>query len=76
MRKLAFFLVLMAVIGCSQPDFKTYVKADRQTFNAVTPDYIKWLDESSLEKDKKERRYRLIESWKKRLESAEKTNAE
>jgi hypothetical protein len=48
-----------------------YVKADRATFEAVSSDYVKMINESDLDDDKKERRKRLVVSWGKRIKAAE-----
>jgi len=67
-------LVVFGLCSCgTSPELKTYVIADRLTFAVVSVDYLKWLATSKLPKDKKDRRTRLIDSWRQRITSAEKS---
>lgn len=81
MRKI-FFLFLFVLASCSTSPSNLYVEADQATYDVVAPEYLKLVRESkdssgdaTFDKDQIERRERLIESWKIRIEEA-KTSAE
>lgn len=63
-------LILMACLqGCSISD--EYVKADRLTFDAISPEYRKYIEaDSNLSAEEKERRIRTVETWRLRLEKS------
>jgi hypothetical protein len=69
-RKAVLTLVLLAGTGCSVQD--EYVEADRATFDVVAPAHEKYLkSDSSLSGEERERRLRLLDSWRLRIEKAE-----
>lgn len=70
-RLFILILVLLLVAGCSQVDMKSYVASDRATYNAVSGEYLEFLDASKLSKKQKVRRRRLIVTWEKRIKAAE-----
>ena len=50
----------------------TYVAADRATFEAVAPEYASYVhNDASLDEDERARRDRTVETWRLRIESAE-----
>lgn len=60
------FLVFVP-IGCSTT--KTYVQADKLTFDAIAPSYKKYVEEDeALDDEQKARRLRTIETWRLRIE--------
>lgn len=62
MRIILAVLVLLAVSGCKASE--QYVKADAATFDAISPEYLKYADaDPALDADQKARRHRLVESW-------------
>ena len=69
-RKAVLTLVLLAGAGCSVQD--EYVAADRSTYDVVGPAHEKYLkSDSSLSGEERERRLRLLDSWRLRIEKAE-----
>lgn len=73
MRSYLIALVLMA--GCSPG--AGYVAADRATFEAVSPEYLKYLaEDGSLDEDQVTRRRATVGAWQARLEQAEGTAEE
>ena len=71
MRTLIFVLITAVLLfGCSSADMKAYIAADQQTYDAITPEYLEMIESSDkLDKDQKERRKRLIETWKLRIDA-------
>lgn len=60
------------VTGCGSIA-KEYVGADRQTYEAIAPEYQKYVDaDPALDADAKALRKATLESWRYRLEQAEK----
>lgn len=58
----ALLLGLMLFTGCTLQS--GYVTADRMTFDAIAPEYRLYVaEDDTLSHEKKERRYRLVESW-------------
>jgi len=56
--------------SCAPP--QVYVTADRETFNAVAPEYRAYVEaDANLSDVQKERRYRTIDTWQSRVEAAE-----
>ena len=61
----------LLLASCGTPG-AAYVKADRETFNAVAPDFqVYVLADPLLSQEQKDRRLLTIETWRKRLEAAE-----
>lgn len=51
-----------------------YVEADEETFKFVQPDWAKYFEnDSTLTPEQKERRKAVIDSWKKRIDAAKKS---
>jgi hypothetical protein len=49
---------------------KGYAAADKATFIAITPEYLEYVEnDSTLDQDKKDRRRRLVETWKLRIDN-------
>ena len=58
----AFLVGLVFFTGCTLQS--SYVAADRMTFDAIASEYRLYVAEDDLlSEEKKERRYRLVESW-------------
>lgn len=68
-------LVLIMSSGCcATVDLirTDYTAADRATYDAITPAYLKYVGEdTSIDKDEKKRRERTVTTWRLRLENAE-----
>lgn len=65
-------LVLLLLCSCTPTEL--YVKADRATYQAIAPEYIKYVDlDGQLSQDQKDRRHRLVEAWDGRIRAAELT---
>lgn len=69
------FLIIGVVVaatllgGCSIS--KEYVAADQVTFDAVTPEYLEYVNaDVKLDADAKVRRKRTVDSWKLRIDKA------
>lgn len=82
MRKGYFFLLgfsfVLALLmpGCGSIA-KEYVSADRATYNAIEPEYRKYVEaDESLGDAAKALRYATLDSWKYRLDQAEEANAD
>ena len=78
MRKGYFFLMGFAVVlatmlpGCGSIA-KEYVGADRATFEAIEPEYRRYVDtDDSLDDDAKALRLATLDSWRYRIEQADK----
>lgn len=66
------FVAAMLLPGCGSIA-KQYVEADRKTFDAIAPEYRKYVDaDESLSDDEKKLRHATADSWGYRLEQAEK----
>lgn len=75
MMQLAVALVLPLALlgGCGSPT-SAYVQADRATFEAVAPEYRAYVTvDGGLDAGQRARRIRTIDTWRLRLESAEKS---
>lgn len=71
MRKLILCLPLL-LAGCGSVA-KEYVAADRKTFDAIAPEYSKYVEaDESLDEDSKKLRLANVAAWGYRLEQAEK----
>jgi hypothetical protein len=47
---------------------KDYVKADKATFDAIAPEYLRYIDlDTTLDKEQKDRRHRTVDSWNLRI---------
>lgn len=70
MRVIMLTLVLILCASCTCVDMKGYVAADKATFLAITPEYLEYVEtDSALDQDKKDRRRRLVETWKLRIDN-------
>lgn len=66
------FVVACLLSGCGSIA-KEYVAADRATYEAIAPEYRKYVEaDESLDDDGKKLRLANSDSWKYRLEQAEK----
>lgn len=66
------FVAAMLLPGCGSIA-KQYVEADRKTFDAIAPEYSKYVEaDESLDDDAKKLRLANVASWGYRLEQAEK----
>lgn len=66
---LAIVLLILAA-GCSPSS--EYVKADRATFDAIAPEYLRYVEnDTTLDSDQKARRKRTVSTWEMRLRQAE-----
>lgn len=69
MRSLAIVALCLFAAGCSLN--QDYVKADQATFDAITPEYLKYVEaDPSLDQDQKDRRKRTVATWKLRMDKA------
>lgn len=67
--------LLAAAGGCAGPA-PAYVAADRETYNALAPEYGDYVDRDlTLSPEQKARRNRTVETWRIRLEAAERSAA-
>jgi len=70
---IAVAIVVTPAISCSTAELDVYVQADKATFQAISGEYIDLVNGSDrLDDDQKKRRLRTVQSWKKRIEAAEK----
>lgn len=67
--------IVIALAGCAatgdviQAD---YVQADRATYEAIAPEYLKYVqDDQTIGADERARRERTVTTWRLRLEQAE-----
>lgn len=68
MRVIMLTLVVILCVGCTCVDMKGYVAADKATFIAITPEYLEYVEnDSALDQAKKDRRRRLVATWKLRI---------
>lgn len=52
---------------------KEYVAADQETFDAVAPEYLKYVaEDAKLDQAAKDRRARTVSSWKLRIDKVSK----
>jgi len=70
MKKLLFIILFISLCSCTQMD-AGYVQADRATYEALAPEYLDFVNDSTLDDDEKDRRRRLVESWNIRIKAAE-----
>ncbi|QOV91638.1 hypothetical protein [Humisphaera borealis] len=70
---LAFLLAVLAIaFGSGCTPVGSYVSADRSTFEAITPEYARYVEaDPDLNQQHKDRRLRTVAAWRLRLESAE-----
>ncbi len=67
----AVLAVMLVAAGCKGVH-ADYVEADRATFDAVTPEYLGYVDaDAGLAPAQKARRARTIATWDLRLKKAE-----
>lgn len=67
---------MVLISGCTTID-PSYVGADRDTFEALHIEYLAYVDANEdIDQDQKDRRHRLIDSWRIRIEAAEKGEEE
>lgn len=70
MRVIMLILILAVCNGCTCVDMKGYVAADKATFIAITPEYLEYVDnDAALDQAKKDRRRRLVDTWKLRIDN-------
>lgn len=63
-------LILFALASCTPSH--PYTVADRETFNAIAPDYQTYVTgDAALSQPQKELKLLVIETWRMRLEAAE-----
>lgn len=70
--------LLSILAGCKymQPPQQGYVTGDRATFEAVSPEYRSYVsNDANLSISEQQRRYRTLETWRLRIESAERAIA-
>lgn len=68
-KSLVIALLCLFAAGCAVS--KEYIKADKATFDAVTPEYLKYVEaDSALDREQKDRRKRTVATWKLRIEKA------
>ena len=73
MKKILSILAALLVLSLTSCIGNEYVKADRDTFDALAPAHRAYVEsDTKLSEEQKDRRYRLLESWKVRIEKAEK----
>lgn len=72
MKSLLLSLCALALCGC--PSIATeYVDADKATYDAVEPEFRKYVAENTkLADEQKQLRYATLDAWKLRIEAAEK----
>ena len=71
MRKLTILIILFVLLaGCSQKELQVYVEADKLTYEAIADEYVGLVKESKLDDEQKDRRYRLVKTWKMRIDNA------
>jgi hypothetical protein len=67
---IAAMMIFICGSGCSE--FSEYVAADKATFEAISPEYLEYLQkDAALDDEQKERRKNLVETWRMRIEGAE-----
>ena len=63
--------ILIGVAGCAGID-RSYVRADRLTFEAVAPQYERYVrSDESLDANEKENRLFTVDLWNRRIKEAE-----
>lgn len=74
--RLCLLGLALAVSGCAATGDiirSDYVQADRATYEAVAPEYLKYVEaDQSIDSDERKRRERTVTTWRLRLEQAEK----
>lgn len=71
MKKIIVPVLVFLLSGCQSVP-KIYLRADRNTFNAVAPEYKEYIqNDTTLSEAQKELRFNTIETWDRRIESAE-----
>jgi len=71
MKRALFLCGLLAASSCTPP--AVYTKADRATFDSIAPEYRDYvLGDASLSQPARDLRLLNVETWRKRLEAAEK----
>jgi len=79
MKKTMVWVAMMLIfIGCQQVNMKSYVAADKMTYDAVADEYLDLVQKSKKEdgqpqfdQEQIDRRKRLVESWKMRIDNGE-----
>lgn len=67
-------LAALSAVGCAGVP-KEYVNADRATFEAVAPDFVEYVEnDPDLSANQKRVRKSTIETWRIRIEAAERVN--
>ena len=63
-------MLLLGLVGCTP--HAAYVEADRATFDAIAPAYLEYVrGDETLDEEQVDRRSRLVDSWRIRIEQAE-----
>jgi hypothetical protein len=73
MNRLVLALLCVAAVSCCgcPAVSESYLKADKATFDAITPEYLRYVEaDPALDQEKKDRRKRTVESWRLRLDKA------
>lgn len=69
-RFLAVAVIMVGAWGCTPQ--AAYIEADRATFEAVAPAFMDYVrGDELLDEDQVDRRQRLVDSWRIRIEQAE-----
>ena len=68
-RSLAIALLCLFAFGCSMNE--EYVKADQATFDAIAPEYLKYVGvDQALSQEQRDRRVRTVSTWRLRIDKA------
>ena len=71
MKKYLIVGIVLLSCGCSSIQ-KTYVEADRKTFEAVSPEYAGYVkSDTKFNEAQKTLRLQTLDSWKNRISAAE-----
>jgi DNA-binding protein H-NS len=78
MRNLGIVIITLLCISCAEPNLKSYIAADRATYEAISAEYVELVksalndqDEAKFTKEQIERRERLVQTWQLRIISGE-----
>lgn len=64
--------ILCSTLLASCTPVQQYVRSDRATFEAIAPEYRKYVEQDAgLADEQKARRFRLLDSWQVRIQAAE-----
>lgn len=79
MKKILLLAIYLGILvtGCGCPiSMPAYIQADEATFQAVEPDYRKYIEESDMSEEDKKRRSRTLQTWKNRIHNAKEAYGE